>query len=203
MAAVGSPLSSPFPRFNKCSSFSLFPQVTYFCPLINSVALHRANSTIPMSFSCWGTQTQIQYSRCGLTSDKQQGIIISLKLLTTFLLIQHSVQSVFIATRVCCQLTLPLLFTRTFRSFSAKLLLSQLMPRLYYYSYSFSSAGPWQLPLLNFMSFAISPFLQPVQIPLNSSHIVVVVRPPPPPSLLSPTKPLRVHSQCLHHQEKY
>lgn len=182
MAAVGFPLSHAFLRFKKCStSTDSLSSPAPLCSWWSSTGL----TLIYQCLSCpGGAQTQIQYSRCGLTSDKQQGIIISLKLLTTFLLIQCSVQSVFIAARVCCQLTLPLLFTRTFRSFSAMLLFSQLIPRLYSYSYSFSSTVLWHLFLLNFMSFAVSSFLQPVEIPLNSSHILSS-------SFLSPAKSVR------------
>lgn len=94
------------------------------------------------------------------------------------------------AARVLCWLMFNLLSTRTPRSFSTELLPWQLPPACTV-ALGYSIPDAW-LALVE--EVPVSPFLQPVQIPLKSSSAFPAHWQFPPPNLVSPASLLEVYS---------
>jgi len=105
-----------------------------------------------------------------LTTAEQRQRITSPDLLTMIPLMQHKSLFVFLAIRAHCCLMFKMLSTRTPRSFSPKLLSSQLAPCTYLCMGLFVTKGRiFYIPSLKFMRFLFCQVLQPVQVSLNSS----------------------------------
>jgi len=103
-----------------------------------------------MSPLYWGAQNWTQFSTCGLTNAKESERITSLDLLATLLNLS----------------------TRTPRASSAKLLSSR-QPQACTGAWDCSSPGARSvLPFVELHELLVSPFLQPVEVPVNGSIIL-------------------------------
>jgi len=125
----------------------------------------------------WGAQHWTWHSRRDLTSAEQRRRIFSRAHLTMPCLMQSGMPLAFFAARAHCQLMLSLVSAMTPRPFSAKPLYSWVTPSLYLCLRLLLPRCGTLLALVERREVPVSPYLQPVQVPLDGSTILWCYQP--------------------------
>lgn len=140
---------------NSSNSLSLSPY--HRCPSLLTifVALHRTHSCTSMSSLHWGVQHWAQSSRCGFTRAEQTGRttfldLLAMLFLTAGQLVVHQDPQCF--CKAAFQVVSPLL-----------VLLHEVIP---------PQVQKSAFPFVELHETPISPFFQPVKVPLNSSTTI-------------------------------
>ena len=150
-----------FSRLNSPSSLSPSSLERCSSPFPIAVALHWTLSSLSLSLLSWGAQHRTQPSRGGLTSAEQRGRISSLDLLATLLLVQPRTPLAFFAASASTWCPPGPSLQSCFPAAHPQLVLvpGAVPPQ----------GQDFACPLVELQEVPVSPFLQPVEVPLGGS----------------------------------